>query len=264
MSASLRSPDTARSARSLVAAATPWVAAAAVWVAASAALAQDGPASEPGAEAAAVLEAAEAVDDGGGRVERTAGIEEMRVLAQIPTGVTQDDSISAVSFNQAALLADGITDIRDLSNYTPNLEIKTAFAASNPTLFIRGVGLDDYNANSASAVSVYQDGVYMNSPAGQLFGLYDVESVEVLRGPQPTLTNASAGAILVRSRQPTDEFEAYLTTTLASYNEKAFQGALNVPILPGWISMRTAFNFRQRDGITDNLCAKDIPMPKDG
>ena len=193
-----------------------------------------------------------------GPAQRTTGMESILVEAEIPTGVTQDDAISAVGFGQDDLLLEGISDIRDLSTYTPNLEIKTAFAAVNPTLFIRGVGLDDFNANSASAVSVYQDGVYMNSPAGQLFGLYDIQSVEVLRGPQPTLTNASAGAIIVESRKPTDEFEAFLTSTFGTYNQRDFQGALNVPILPGWIALRSAFNYRKRDGITENLCADDI------
>jgi iron complex outermembrane receptor protein len=206
-------------------------------------------------------------EEGAAEGEPRMGIEEILIQGVASETVAQDEPISAVDFDESDLLDLGIQDIRDLATFTPNLEIKTAFAAVNPTLFIRGVGLDDFNANSASAVSVYQDGVYMYSPAGQLFGLYDVQSIDVLRGPQPTLTNASAGAIVVRSRRPTEGFEAYLTSTLgtparngvaAGYNERTFQGALNVPIVPEWLLARGSFKVRTRDGITENACGPRI------
>ena len=94
----------------------------------------------------------------------------------------------------------------------------------------------------------------MNSPAGQLFGLFDVEAVEVLRGPQPTLTNASAGAIHIRSRKPSDEFEAYLTSTFGNYDLREVEGALNIPIIQDRVAFRGAFKVQQRDGITKNRC----------
>jgi len=200
-------------------------------------------------------------------VQPTGGVEEITILGAATQTVGQDAATSAVDFDAEELLDLGVQDIRDLSAYTPNLSIKTAFAAVNPTIFVRGVGLDDFNANSASAVSVYMDGVYMYSPAGQLFGLFDVASVDVLRGPQPTLTNASAGAILIRSIRPTDDFEAYLTTslgtsdnsgTLAGYNERTFQGALNVPLIPEVMAFRGAFKVRTRDGTTENACAPRV------
>ena len=195
------------------------------------------------------------------------GIEEMVVVGTGSALITQTDSQSAIAFDEQILSDVGVQDIRDLSAYTPNLEIKTAFAAVNPTLFIRGVGLDDFNANSASAVSVYADGVYLHSPAGQLFGLFDTEGVDVLRGPQPTLTNASAGAILIRSKRPTQEHEFTLTTTLglpnhggilAGYNERTFEGALNIPIVPDVVAFRSAFKVRSRDGTTNNVCADRV------
>ena len=141
-------------------------------------------------------------------------IEEIRITGEQGGMLVKDDTVSVISFDPGVLQVEGIRDIRDLSNFTPSLEIKSAFAASNPTIYIRGVGLDDFNANAASAVAIYQDGVYMQSPAGQLFQFYDVENVEVLRGPQgPLYRNASAGAILLRSRRPEDEFSGSVTTT---------------------------------------------------
>ena len=191
-------------------------------------------------------------------VDPWAGVEEMVVRSSGELILTGIATSAAIGFDAETLEAEGVSDIRDLAAFTPNLEIKTAFAAVNPTIFIRGVGLDDFNSNSSSAVSVYQDGFYMYSPAGQLFGLFDVEGVEVLLGPQPTLTNASAGAFLIQSKKPTDQFETYLTSTFGNYNLKQFEGALNVPIIPERLAFRGSFKMQQRDGTTKNLCPEAI------
>ena len=104
-----------------------------------------------------------------------AGVEEMIVSGGGAQILTKVDTAAAIGFDAEILQAEGVSDIGDLAAFTPNLNIKTAFAAVNPTIFIRGVGLDDFNSNSSSAVAILQDGIYMNSPAGQLFGLFDVE-----------------------------------------------------------------------------------------
>ena len=148
-----------------------------------------------------------------------AGVEEMMVVGSGVATILQDATTSSVSFDADLLSIERVTDISDISSLTPNLEIKTSFAASNPTLFIRGVGLDDYNANSASAVAVYQDGIYMNSPVGQLFQLFDTEKIDVLLGPQARLRNANAGAIQIYARKPSHEFEAFSEVTYGRFNE---------------------------------------------
>jgi iron complex outermembrane receptor protein len=118
------------------------------------------------------------------------------------------------------------------------------------------VGLDDFNANAASAVAVYQDGVYMQSPAGQLFQFYDVENVEVLRGPQGSLyRNASAGAILLQSKRPSDEFNTYLTATYGNYDNWEMEAAVGGPIVPDFLSGRLSGTWGDRDGVTQNRCA---------
>jgi iron complex outermembrane receptor protein len=189
-----------------------------------------------------------------------AGIEEILVTGERAIGTPQDAPISAVGFDADVMLKEGIRDIRDLSNFTPSLEIKSAFAASNATIFIRGVGLDDFNANAASAVAIYQDGVYMQSPAGQLFQFFDVEGVEVLRGPQGALyRNASAGAILVTSRKPTDEFEAFVTASYGNFDFVEVLSAVSGPIVPDWLSGRLSGSWSVRDGVTKNRCAELAP-----
>jgi iron complex outermembrane receptor protein len=206
----------------------------------------------PGEEIGEILEPEE--------IAPTEGIEEILVTGtKAGASEVQEVPTSAVGFNPMEIQREQINDIRDLSSYTPNLEIKTAFAASNPVLFIRGVGLDDFNANSGSAVAVYQDGIYMNSPAGQLFQFFDSAGVEVLRGPQGgRYRNATAGAILVRSGQPADEFEAYGTFTYGNYQKKQFEGAIGGPLpnrVGDYVSGRLAFTVHLMDGITKNRCA---------
>ena len=97
--------------------------------------------------------------------ERSENIEEMVVLASGRDDFLKDMSVSVKSFSAAEIKSLRIQNIADLADYTPNLEIHTRSAASNPTLFIRGIGLKDYNANAAGAVAVYQDGININAPA---------------------------------------------------------------------------------------------------
>ena len=92
---------------------------------------------------------------------------------------------SVTGFGAEDLAALGVQDIADLAAFTPNLEIVTA-GATTPTFFIRGVGLNDFNSNSTGAVAIYQDEVAINAPALQLSTLFDIEAVNVLRGPQGT------------------------------------------------------------------------------
>ena len=101
-------------------------------------------------------------------------IEVITVRGSHRDDLLQDTAISVTSFDTKELEDLRIQNIADLGDFTPNLDIKTRSAASNPTLFIRGIGLKDYNANAAGAVAIYQDGININAPAIQLFQLFDV------------------------------------------------------------------------------------------
>lgn len=190
-------------------------------------------------------------------VDPFSGIEEMVVIGSGAEVLLQAQEISAIEFDADYLQAMGATDLSDIAQFTPNLDIRTPFAASNPTLFIRGVGLRDFNANSSSSVAVYNDEIYMNSPAGQLSQLFDVENIDVLRGPQATMygRNASAGTIRVLSRKPTGEPGASLQATYGRFNDLRLEGALETPLWTDTLSMRTSFRVNRRDGFTRNRCA---------
>src|SRR5262249_46395509 len=140
-------------------------------------------------------------------VESIEGVEVMTVKGaqtistEVPTSLTQ--------FDMKELNVLGAQNVTDLARVTPNLEIKS-LTATTPTFFIRGVGLNDFSANAAGAVAIYYDDVPINAPAIQVPTLFDVESVDVLRGPQgfDDNRNASAGAIRTRYRKPNGQYEA--------------------------------------------------------
>ena len=190
----------------------------------------------------------------------TKGIEEIVITSQGIETPLQEASISVAAFDEQYLQALGAQNIQDISQFTPNLEIRSPYAATNPTLFIRGVGLRDFNANSASAVAVYNDGVYMNSPVGQLAQLFDIQQVEILRGPQGALygRNASAGAILVHSRKPVGDSSGYTRFTYGRFNQREVEGAFELPLVPDMLSMRIAGRMNLRDGYTKNRCGEAI------
>jgi iron complex outermembrane recepter protein len=185
-----------------------------------------------------------------------AGIEEMLVIGNSSGAILQSQEVSVVGFDADYLEALGASDLSDIATFTPNLEIRTPFAASNPVLFIRGVGLRDFNANSSSSVAVYNDDIYMNSPAGQLAQLFDVANVDVLRGPQGGIygRNAAAGAIRVISRKPTGETGGSVNVTYGRFEQIELEGAAEAPLVPGIVSMRMAGKMSRRGGHTKNRC----------
>lgn len=186
-----------------------------------------------------------------------AGIEEIVIRAGESESVADYEAADSVTgFDAADLEALGAQTIEDLASYTPNLEIVTS-GATTPTFFIRGVGLNDFNANSTGAVAIYQDDVVINSPALQLGTLYDMEAVNVLRGPQGTglARNASAGAIRLYTRKPSGEYGSFLRATGGNYDYLDFEGAIEAPVYSDLLSTRLAFRYTQRDGFADNGCA---------
>lgn len=165
----------------------------------------------------------------------------------------QSDSVTG--FNAADIEALGALSVADLADFTPNLEIVTA-GATTPTFFIRGVGLNDFNSNSSGAVAIFQDGVAVNAPALQLPVFFDVENVDIERGPvgKGAARNASAGAIRVYSRKPKGSYNGFLRSSYGNYNYNDFEGAVEAPLYEDILMGRIAFRSSQRDGFQKNGC----------
>ena len=111
--------------------------------------------------------------------------------------------ISVISGEELARLR--VDEIDDLSRHVSNMNVKNTLGATNPVVTIRGVGLNDFNANSNPTAGVYVDEVFLTSTAMMGFQLFDMERVEVLKGPQGTLygRNTTAGAVSFVTRKPT-------------------------------------------------------------
>jgi iron complex outermembrane receptor protein len=189
-----------------------------------------------------------------------AGVEEMTVLGNTSEGILAGTGTAVTAFDAGQIEALGIEDVSDLAQFTPNLEIKTA-GSTSATLFIRGVGLNDFTANGAGAVAVYQDDVPLNLPAIQLGQIFDVSEVQVLKGPIGTGPgrNASAGAIKIYANKPSGNLAAGIRFDYGNYDFIDSEGHLEVPILEEVLSTRFAYRFTQRDGIIENRCAKLSP-----
>src|SRR5262245_33500349 len=158
--------------------------------------------------------------------EPPANIEVLRVRGRGTGAIETEVPSSITQFDASTIEALGAQDISDLSRVTPNVNIVQP-GATQATFFIRGVGLSDFSSNAAGAVAIFQDDVAINAPAIQTGQLFDVEGIDVVRGPQGTgpFRNASAGAIRVRSRRPTGNYGAQLRTTLGRYDTKGDKGA---------------------------------------
>jgi len=182
----------------------------------------------------------------------------VRGTSQGATDFAASDSVTA--FNAADLQALGAKTIEDIAAFTPNLEIVSS-GATTPTFFIRGVGLNDFNANATSSVAIYQDDVNLNSQGLQLPLLFDPESVDVLRGPQGTglARNASAGAIKIYSRKPSGQFDGTFIGTGGNYDYQDYQGAVEAPLWRDMLSARVAFRFSDHDGYVKNGCGGLLP-----
>ena len=225
---------------------------------------------------AEVAEAAAPVDEASDAPEADAsgpppGVEVMRVRGRGIAAITTEIPASVTQFDAATIEALGAQDISDLSRVTPNVNIVQP--GTQATFFVRGVGLSDFSSNAAGAVTIFQDDVSINAPAIQTGQIFDVESVDVLRGPQGTgpFRNASAGAIRVRSRRPTGNYTAQLRSTLGRYAADGgkganhaliqdYEGALEVPILEDVFSSRFAFRFRDTEPWKTNGCGDALPF----
>ena len=190
------------------------------------------------------------------------GIEEITITGtQSQGGSDFEEADSVTAFNTEDLEALGAQSVKDLAGFTPNLEIVTT-GSTTPTLFIRGVGLNDFNANAASAVVVSLDDVPQNSSGLQLGTIFDVERVNILRGPQGAgpSRNASAGAIKLYARKPTGDFGGFLSASYGNYDYLDVEGALEAPLYEDLVAARLAFRVTRRDGYMTNACGGQPPL----
>jgi iron complex outermembrane recepter protein len=184
----------------------------------------------------------------------SAAIEQVVVTAQKRTEKVQDIPISITALDKRTLKNLRLVNTEDLAQFVPNMQIATPSGKGNqPLISIRGVGLNDTNTNNAGPNGVYVDEVYAASPAAQTFQLFDLDRVEVLKGPQGTLygRNSTGGAINYITAKPTDDFHYSEDLTYGSWNTYAIQSMVNGNLAPG-LDGRLAFVHNYSDGYFTN------------
>ncbi len=141
-------------------------------------------------------------------------------------------SISAVRGEKLDIINSGGQDIRMLAGRVPSLNIESSFGRAFPRFYIRGLGNGDFDINASQPVSLVYDDVVQENPILKGFPLFDLDQIEVLRGPQGTLfgRNSPAGVVKFESAKPRFNQEAYVNLGVGTYSTVNLEGALNVPM----------------------------------
>lgn len=220
------------------------------------AFAQDATTAEsaPPADAQTTEEAAAASDT------------EIVVTARRRNEILLDVPIAVTAYSGEQLERQGALDITDVSDTTPNVNLETS-RGTNTTLtaFIRGVGQQDPVAGFEQGVGIYIDDVYLNRPQGALLDIYDVERIEILRGPQGTLygRNTIGGAVKYVTRRLPDEPEFRARANVGTYNQLDFVFSASTPLGASGIKAGAALARLSRDGFGKNLTTGDENYNKD-
>lgn len=180
-------------------------------------------------------------------------LEEIVVTAQKRAESVQDvaASISAVSGTQ--LDERGITDVESLALAVPGMHFSQA--GSNTRITVRGIGSEQTTVTGDPGVAFHIDGVYQTRASAGSALFYDLDRVEVLRGPQGTLygRNATGGSVNLISNRPTQEFEGNVELQLGDYDHQRVRGVVNTPLIDDKLAMRISGQHETRDGYYENL-----------
>jgi iron complex outermembrane receptor protein len=209
-----------------------------------------------------IADAADPSDVPTADVEELTSIQEVIVTAQRREESIQNTPIAITAFSGDELRALGAERSTDLAAFTPGLQVAPIAGEGNiPNIAIRGVGLNDFRDYNESPSAVYIDEVYQGAVASLDFQLFDIERVEVLKGPQGTLfgRNATGGLIQYITKKPTDTPEAYVRLSGGSFNDVNLEAAVSDSLLDG-VKGRLSIIHHQHDGTEPNL----NPFGKDG
>lgn len=173
-------------------------------------------------------------------VEQVSTFDEIIVTAQRRNESLQDVSMAISAFSGENISERGVKSLEELTEFVPGVELFDDRGAGQPTWVIRGVGLADFNANNTPTAAIYYDDYYLTSNVLGGIGMFDIASVEVLKGPQGGLygRNTSGGAVKVNSASPVigETLNGFADVTYGSWNRLTAEAAMG-----GSISDRVAF-----------------------
>ena len=206
------------------------------------------------AAAGSALAQQESADSG---TAAEAGIGEIVVTAQRRAQSILDVPLAITAIDNATLEKNGISNSAQLATAVPNLQISSPYGNTQPNFSLRGISVaNEYNSNQASPIGVYIDDVYIAPRTSQGMGLFDLDRVEVLRGPQGTLfgRNTTGGAINFITRGPSlDGANGYTELGYGNFNTFTAQGAVEETLIQGQLGVRVAGNWVHGGGQIENV-----------
>lgn len=182
-------------------------------------------------------------------------IEEITVTAQKREATASDLGLSVTAFSGDTMRQLGWDQPIDLAAQTPGLIINNTVGDSQPAIMIRGIGVNDFNLNTNPGVAVYVDEVPKAITAMLSFSLFDMDRVEVLKGPQGTLygQNTTGGAVSFYTKAPTDDFDGYVSGDFGDYGYRSFEGAVGGPLTDNLRMRVSGIKTDQDDGYQEDL-----------
>lgn len=185
-------------------------------------------------------------------------IETIVVSARKRTESIQNVPIAITAFSGESLEAKGALSIEGLSQHVPGLNISSGTQATGSSattsVFMRGIGQIDFMATTDPGVGIYIDDVFYSRAMGSNFDLVDLQSIEVLRGPQGTLfgKNTIGGALVVTSKRPDEDFGGSMQLTIGDFGKVEGKGVVNIPLSDNLLS-RFSFIAKEKDGFADRV-----------
>lgn len=180
-------------------------------------------------------------------------LDNIYVTAQKREQDSQDVGIAITTFSGDQIEQLGFENSTEIANFSPGVSLSGSFAGQQRQFSIRGVTQNDFNDHVEAPNAVYIDEGYVAMQQGQIFATFDMDRVEILKGPQGTLfgRNATGGLIHYVTRQPTDEYEGFFDATYGAYNQVRMEGAFGGPITDR-VRFRVAGLFNRYDGYLEN------------
>lgn len=183
-------------------------------------------------------------------------IEEIIVTATKREESLQDVPVTMTAFSSETIQELGLTSNLEFDNQVPNFQLNSEFGVSAPTIFLRGFGNESFYSNGLNPIAIYNDGIYAGQNTVQGFQVFDLERVEVLRGPQGTLfgRNATGGLVNFISRKPelSEAINSRLSLTAGEYGQLDGEGAVGVP-LGDTAAGRFSASVHTNDGVYENV-----------
>ncbi len=183
-----------------------------------------------------------------------AEVDQVIVTARRKEENLQSVPVSVSVQSGAALQRQSVKDVFDLQRTTPGLTVTpSALGAYRPAYQLRGQRTAATRITGDPAIVVYVNEVGSTRAAGSASALFDLDSVQILKGPQGTLfgRNSTGGAILITTKAPTSEFEGYGKVQLGNYGHRTYEGVVNVPVSEQ-LMFRLGYQAHRRDGYMKN------------